>query len=136
REVEGFELVGVADALGDPHNVAGSVPRFESVEQLLNTASMQPLSLCLLNSMKKLVCSLLRLAFTLLLKNPSLIRSPREKDWSKHLKQQAWLEQSDISSDSIQRFSVCVNDWTMATSVRSSRYTHAARGPFPHESPT
>lgn len=35
REVEGVELVAVADAMGDPHGVAGSLPRFESVDQLI-----------------------------------------------------------------------------------------------------
>lgn len=35
REVDGFELVAVADAMGDPHGVAGSLPRFESVTQLV-----------------------------------------------------------------------------------------------------
>src|SRR5690606_24244303 len=35
REVKGIELVGVADALGDPHGVAGNLPRFDSVAQLV-----------------------------------------------------------------------------------------------------
>lgn len=35
REIEGIELVAVADATGDPHSVAGSTPFFESVEGLI-----------------------------------------------------------------------------------------------------
>lgn len=35
REVDGVELVAVADAMGDPHGVAGPVPRYDSVEQLI-----------------------------------------------------------------------------------------------------
>lgn len=35
REVDGFELVAVADAMGDPHGVAGSLPLFNSVEDLV-----------------------------------------------------------------------------------------------------
>lgn len=35
REVTGFELVAVADALGDPHGAAGSLPRFEGVDELI-----------------------------------------------------------------------------------------------------
>lgn len=36
REVEGFDLVAVADAMGDPHGVAGSLPRYESVQDLVD----------------------------------------------------------------------------------------------------
>ncbi len=36
REVDGVELVAVADAMGDPHGVAGSLPLFESVTQLVD----------------------------------------------------------------------------------------------------
>jgi predicted dehydrogenase len=36
REIEGVELVAVADAMGDPHGVAGSLPRYESVEELIS----------------------------------------------------------------------------------------------------
>ena len=32
REVEGVELVAVADAMGDPHSVAGGLPLYDSVE--------------------------------------------------------------------------------------------------------
>ncbi len=35
REVEGVELVAVADAMGDPHRVAGDLPLFSSVSDLL-----------------------------------------------------------------------------------------------------
>jgi len=35
RDVEGVELVAVADAMGDPHGVAGSLPRFKSVDDLI-----------------------------------------------------------------------------------------------------
>ncbi len=35
REIEGFELVAVADAMGDPHGAAGSLPLCDSIEQLL-----------------------------------------------------------------------------------------------------
>src|SRR5690554_1884616 len=35
REVEGVKLVAVADAMGDPHGVAGSVPFCSSVEELI-----------------------------------------------------------------------------------------------------
>lgn len=35
REVEGVELVAVADAMGDPHGVAGSLPLYDSVERLI-----------------------------------------------------------------------------------------------------
>ncbi|MDA3146646.1 Gfo/Idh/MocA family oxidoreductase [Leucobacter sp. UCMA 4100] len=35
REIEGVELVAVADAMGDPHGVAGSTRMFKSVEGLL-----------------------------------------------------------------------------------------------------
>lgn len=35
REIEGVELVAVADAMGDPHGVAGSLPFYGSVEQLI-----------------------------------------------------------------------------------------------------
>ena len=36
RETEGTELVAVADPLGDPHNVAGDLPLYENVEQLIH----------------------------------------------------------------------------------------------------
>ncbi len=36
HEVEGVELVAVADAMGDPHGVAGSLPLYSSVEQLID----------------------------------------------------------------------------------------------------
>ncbi|WP_166986729.1 Gfo/Idh/MocA family protein [Canibacter zhoujuaniae] len=36
RELEGAELVAVADAMGDPHNVAGSTPLFDSVDGLIS----------------------------------------------------------------------------------------------------
>lgn len=35
REVEGVELVAVADAMGDPHGVAGSLPLYDSVDALI-----------------------------------------------------------------------------------------------------
>lgn len=35
REVEGVELVAVADAMGDPHGVAGSLPRYDTVHELI-----------------------------------------------------------------------------------------------------
>ncbi len=35
REVEGVELVAVADAMGDPHGAAGSLPLYDSVEKLI-----------------------------------------------------------------------------------------------------
>ncbi|MBK0417675.1 Gfo/Idh/MocA family oxidoreductase [Leucobacter sp. CSA1] len=35
REVEGVELVAVADGMGDPHGAAGGVPRYDSVEELI-----------------------------------------------------------------------------------------------------
>lgn len=35
REVEGVELVAVADAMGDPHSVAGGLPLYDSVEKLI-----------------------------------------------------------------------------------------------------
>lgn len=35
REIEGVELVAVADAMGDPHGVAGATPMFDSVEGLI-----------------------------------------------------------------------------------------------------
>lgn len=35
REIEGIELVAVADAMGDPHGVAGSLPLYDSVERLI-----------------------------------------------------------------------------------------------------
>jgi len=35
REVEGVELVAVADAMGDPHGVAGGLPLYDSVEKLI-----------------------------------------------------------------------------------------------------
>jgi predicted dehydrogenase len=36
RETEGIELVAVADAAGDPHNVAGTLPLYETVDQLID----------------------------------------------------------------------------------------------------
>lgn len=36
REVEGVELVGVADPVGDPHSIAGSLPMLSSVNELIN----------------------------------------------------------------------------------------------------
>ncbi|WP_449277070.1 Gfo/Idh/MocA family oxidoreductase [Leucobacter sp. GX24907] len=36
REVEGIDLVAVADAMGDPHGVAGSTPMFDSVQGLID----------------------------------------------------------------------------------------------------
>lgn len=35
REIEGVELVAVADAMGDPHGVAGGLPFYDSVEGLI-----------------------------------------------------------------------------------------------------
>lgn len=35
REIQGVELVAVADAMGDPHGVAGSLPLYGSVEELI-----------------------------------------------------------------------------------------------------
>ena len=35
REIEGVELVAVADAMGDPHSVAGGLPLYNSVEELI-----------------------------------------------------------------------------------------------------
>lgn len=35
REVEGFDLVAVADAMGDPHGASGSLPFFDSVDALI-----------------------------------------------------------------------------------------------------
>lgn len=35
REVEGVELVAVADAMGDPHGAAGSLPRYDTVHELI-----------------------------------------------------------------------------------------------------
>lgn len=35
REIDGVELVAVADAFGDPHGVAGGVPLLSSVEELI-----------------------------------------------------------------------------------------------------
>lgn len=37
REIEGVDLVAVADAMGDPHGVAGNTPMFDSVEGLIET---------------------------------------------------------------------------------------------------
>ncbi|MBC9944636.1 Gfo/Idh/MocA family oxidoreductase [Leucobacter sp. cx-328] len=36
RETDGIELVAVADAMGDPHGVAGDTPMFDSVEGLIS----------------------------------------------------------------------------------------------------
>ena len=36
RELEGAELVALADPMGDPHNVAGSTPIFDSVDGLIS----------------------------------------------------------------------------------------------------
>lgn len=36
REMEGVDLVAVADAMGDPHGVAGSTPLFDSVQGLID----------------------------------------------------------------------------------------------------
>ena len=36
RELDGVELVAVADAFGDPHGVAGSLPLLSSVDQLID----------------------------------------------------------------------------------------------------
>lgn len=36
REVEGVKLVAVADAMGDPHGVAGGLPLYDSVEKLID----------------------------------------------------------------------------------------------------
>lgn len=35
REIEGVELVGLADAMGDPHGVSGDTPLFASVDELI-----------------------------------------------------------------------------------------------------
>ncbi|MFC5338906.1 Gfo/Idh/MocA family protein [Leucobacter denitrificans] len=35
REIEDVELVAVADAMGDPHKVAGGLPLYDSVDQLI-----------------------------------------------------------------------------------------------------
>lgn len=35
REVEGFDLVAVADAMGDPHGVAGNLPLLNDVDELI-----------------------------------------------------------------------------------------------------
>ena len=35
REVEGIDLVAVADAMGDPHGVAGKLPLYNSVDDLI-----------------------------------------------------------------------------------------------------
>ncbi len=35
REIEGVELVAVADAMGDPHGVAGNLPLYDSVDKLI-----------------------------------------------------------------------------------------------------
>lgn len=35
REIEGVELVAVADAMGDPHNSAAGLPWYDSVEELV-----------------------------------------------------------------------------------------------------
>jgi len=37
REVDGLELVAVADATGDPHNVAGGLPVLRDVHELIRT---------------------------------------------------------------------------------------------------
>ncbi|HUH54044.1 MAG TPA: Gfo/Idh/MocA family oxidoreductase [Microbacteriaceae bacterium] len=37
REIEGIDLVAVADAVGDPHGVAGSTPFYESVDELIES---------------------------------------------------------------------------------------------------
>lgn len=37
RETEGISLTAVADAMGDPHNVAGRTPLFDSVDGLIET---------------------------------------------------------------------------------------------------
>ncbi|MGO3146371.1 MAG: Gfo/Idh/MocA family oxidoreductase [Leucobacter sp.] len=36
REIDGVELVAVADAMGDPHNAGGGLPHYDSVEQLID----------------------------------------------------------------------------------------------------
>lgn len=36
REVEGIDLIAVADAMGDPHGVAGETPMFDSVQGLID----------------------------------------------------------------------------------------------------
>lgn len=36
REIEGTDLVAVADALGDKHDAAGELPMFETVDQLID----------------------------------------------------------------------------------------------------
>lgn len=35
REIDGIELVGLCDAMGDPHGVAGDTPLFSQVEELI-----------------------------------------------------------------------------------------------------
>jgi len=35
REIEGVELVAVADAMGDPHGAAGTLPRYDTVQELI-----------------------------------------------------------------------------------------------------
>jgi UDP-N-acetylglucosamine 3-dehydrogenase len=35
REVDGVELVAVADSMGDPHGVAGGLPLYDSIEKLI-----------------------------------------------------------------------------------------------------
>ncbi|MBL3690149.1 Gfo/Idh/MocA family protein [Leucobacter chromiireducens] len=35
REIEGVELVGLCDAMGDPHGVAGDTPLYSQVEELI-----------------------------------------------------------------------------------------------------
>lgn len=35
RDIEGVKLVAVADAMGDPHGVAGGLPLYDSVEKLI-----------------------------------------------------------------------------------------------------
>lgn len=35
REIEGVELVAVADALGDPHGAARTLPRYDTVQELI-----------------------------------------------------------------------------------------------------
>ncbi|MGC5077816.1 Gfo/Idh/MocA family oxidoreductase [Agrococcus sp. DT81.2] len=37
REMDGIELVGVADAMGDPHGAAGKLPVLSSVDELIDT---------------------------------------------------------------------------------------------------
>ena len=36
RSIEGTELVAVADAMGDPHGVAGDLPLYDSVQGLID----------------------------------------------------------------------------------------------------